>query len=54
MRGREFLMKDLYTFDNSQENALRTYNDVVDAYRRVFDRIGLKDRYCMAQADTGA
>jgi hypothetical protein len=46
-------MKDLYTFDASTGGALQTYNTIVDAYRRIFERVGLKDRYCVAQADTG-
>ena len=53
MRSREFLMKDLYTFDNSPANAMRTYESVTEAYRRIFDRIGLRKRYAVAQADTG-
>ncbi|GFO18882.1 proline--tRNA ligase [Plakobranchus ocellatus] len=41
LRGREFEMKDLYTFDSSQETALETYVEVCEAYNRLFDRIGV-------------
>lgn len=41
LRGREFLMKDLYTFDATEELAEATYNEVKEAYKRIFDRIGL-------------
>lgn len=41
LRGREFLMKDLYTFDASEEQAAVTYEDVKNAYVRIFDRLGL-------------
>ncbi|KAK9897613.1 class II aaRS and biotin synthetase [Cystobasidium minutum MCA 4210] len=51
LRGREFLMKDLYTFDASEELAEATYNQVKEAYKRIFDRIGLP--YLVAEADTG-
>ena len=39
LRGREFIMKDLYTFDTSEEEALRTYEEVLIAYKNIFDRI---------------
>lgn len=51
LRGREFLMKDLYTFDASEELAGATYNEAKEAYVRIFDRIGLP--YLVAEADTG-
>src|SRR5690349_20643268 len=41
LRGREFVMKDLYTFDASEQEAQQTYGDVLEAYRRLFTRIGL-------------
>lgn len=41
LRCREFLMKDLYTFDSSHELAQKTYDEAKAAYRRIFDRIGL-------------
>lgn len=42
LRCREFLMKDLYTFDATHDLAQRTYNEVKTAYCRIFDRIGLQ------------
>jgi prolyl-tRNA synthetase len=52
MRGREFTMKDAYSFDRSQDDALRSYQAMYDAYVRIFDRIGLT--YRAVAADTGA
>ncbi|KAL2819006.1 hypothetical protein BDW59DRAFT_151775 [Aspergillus cavernicola] len=51
LRGREFIMKDLYTFDHSVEDALKTYELVRNAYTRLFDE--LKIPYLMAAADSG-
>ena len=42
MRGREFLMKDAYSFDLDYEGAKRSYNKMFIAYLRTFDRMGLK------------
>jgi len=42
MRGREFLMKDAYTFDLDKESARRSYNRMFVAYLRAFHRMGLK------------
>ena len=42
MRGREFLMKDAYSFDLDFEGAKRAYNKMFVAYLRTFDRMGLK------------
>ena len=42
MRGREFLMKDSYSFDIDYEGAKRAYNKMFVAYLRTFDRLGLK------------
>jgi prolyl-tRNA synthetase len=41
LRGREFTMKDLYTFDNSIESALETYDSVRAAYSRIFSDMKL-------------
>ena len=41
-RGREFIMKDLYTFDSNMENAERTYESVREAYENIFRRIGIE------------
>jgi prolyl-tRNA synthetase len=42
MRGREFLMKDAYSFDLDYEGARQSYNRMFVAYLRTFDRMGLK------------
>ena len=52
LRGREFLMKDLYTFDQSQNHAHATYEEVRVAYRNFLDE--LKLNYIEARADSGA
>lgn len=51
LRGREFIMKDLYTFDASQEQAHATYDEVRTAYRNFLD--DLKLSYVEARADSG-
>jgi prolyl-tRNA synthetase len=52
MRGREFTMKDAYSFDRDRESALVSYQAMFDAYVKVFERMGLKFR--AVAADTGA
>jgi len=52
MRGREFTMKDAYSFDRDAEAAARSYDAMYRAYCAIFDRIGL--RYRAVAADTGA
>jgi prolyl-tRNA synthetase len=42
LRGKEFIMKDLYTFDISAEAASETYNTVNRAYEKIFRRIGIQ------------
>lgn len=51
LRGREFYMKDMYSFDTSEEAAYHTYETVCKAYARLFSRLGL--RCVQVQADTG-
>jgi len=51
MRGREFLMKDAYSFDADYEGAQRSYRQMFVAYLRTFARMGL--RAIPMQADTG-
>jgi prolyl-tRNA synthetase len=41
LRGREFFMKDMYSFHTSQEDFLRYYEEVKQAYLRIYDRLGL-------------
>ena len=52
MRGREFTMKDAYSFDRSAEDAGKSYDNMFAAYCRIFDRLGLT--YRAVAADTGA
>ncbi|MCD5362098.1 proline--tRNA ligase [Chromobacterium aquaticum] len=52
MRGREFTMKDAYSFDRSVEAAGVSYDNMYAAYCRIFDRLGLS--YRAVAADTGA
>ena len=51
MRGREFYMKDAYSFDSNRENALDSYNKFFVAYLRTFARMGLKS--IPMRAETG-
>lgn len=52
MRGREFTMKDAYSFDRDQESALVSYQKMFDAYQKIFTRLGLT--YRAVAADTGS
>ena len=52
MRGREFTMKDAYSFDRDQVAAKVSYQNMAQAYRRIFDRFGLT--YRAVAADSGA
>jgi prolyl-tRNA synthetase len=52
MRGREFIMKDAYSFDRDEVAAKASYQVMAAAYRRIFDRFGL--RYRAVAADSGA
>ncbi len=52
MRGREFIMKDLYSFDRDEAGLDVSYKKMYDAYSRVFDRCGLT--YRPVEADPGA
>ena len=52
MRGREFTMKDAYSFDRDAAAAAISYQGMFDAYKRIFDRFGLQ--YRAVAADTGA
>lgn len=48
LRGREFLMKDLYSFHDSEKDLYRYYDEVGKAYQKVFERCGLKAYYTLA------
>ena len=52
MRSREFIMKDAYSFDRDQDAAKASYQVMAQAYRKIFDRFGL--RYRAVAADNGA
>ncbi len=52
MRGREFIMKDAYSFDVDEAGADAAYEKMYQAYRRIFARCGLKFR--AVEADTGS
>lgn len=52
MRGREFLMKDAYSFHMDKASLEKTYNDMYNAYSNVFTRMGLEFR--PVEADTGS
>jgi len=51
MRAKEFIMKDAYSFDTTDENAMVSYRKMYDAYTRIFARCGLKA--FPVEADTG-
>ena len=52
MRGREFIMKDAYSFDIDQAGLQNSYNHMYEAYKRIFTRCGLEFR--IVAADSGA
>ena len=52
LRGREFIMKDAYSFDTSEEGLDKEYQNMAQAYKRIFDRCGLDTK--MVQSDSGA
>ena len=52
MRGREFIMKDAYSFDIDNDGAEKSYKKMYDAYCRIFEHCGL--RYKVVEADSGA
>lgn len=52
LRGREFIMKDAYSFHSSDEDLAREYDVMAEAYRRIFERCGLETK--MIRSDSGA
>jgi prolyl-tRNA synthetase len=52
LRGREFVMKDAYSFDVTDEGLARSYQAQRDAYERIFQRLGVE--YVVVKADAGA
>lgn len=51
IRVREFFMKDAYSFDKDEEGLSVSYKKMYDAYKNIFDRVGLN--YAIVRADTG-
>ncbi len=51
MRGREFTMKDAYSFHTTEESTRETYSQMAEAYSRIFERCGLD--FKMVEADSG-
>ncbi len=54
MRGREFLMKDLYSFNDSEESLNDFYDQVKGAYERIYERVGLGDLTYITFASGGS
>ncbi len=52
LRGREFIMKDAYSFDIDEAGLDKEYKNMAQAYKRIFDRCGLETK--MVQSDSGA
>ncbi|WP_020008646.1 proline--tRNA ligase [Salinicoccus albus] len=52
LRGREFIMKDAYSFHSNEESLDVTYHDMYEAYARIFSRVSLE--YRAVEADSGA
>ena len=54
MRGREFVMKDMYSFHDSAEALDTYYNETIEAYKRVYDRLGIGEDTYVTFASGGA
>ena len=52
LRGREFIMKDAYSFDRDEEGMQKSYQIMADAYTKIFERCGLETK--PVQSDSGA
>ncbi len=52
LRGREFIMKDAYSFDADEKGLDKSYEIMAEAYRKIFERCGLETK--MVQSDSGA
>ncbi len=53
MRGREFLMKDMYSFDTTQEGLDAFYEKAISAYKNIYDRAGIGDKTYLTFASGG-
>jgi len=54
LRGREFVMKDMYSYSIDQESHDKFYNQAIEAYMKVFERVGLKNDTFLTFASGGA
>lgn len=54
MRGREFIMKDMYSFSRSEEERVEFYEKSKEAYKKIFQRVGLGDTTFLTYADGGS
>ncbi len=54
MRGREFVMKDMYSFNTDEASHKTFYDSVISAYLRIFERVGLGDKTFLTFASGGA
>ncbi len=54
MRGREFLMKDLYSFHANEEDLGRFYDSAIEAYKKIFARMGIGEKTYLTFASGGA
>lgn len=54
MRGREFVMKDMYSFHATREDLDTYYNETIEAYKRVYNRLGIGDDTYVTFASGGA
>jgi len=54
MRGREFVMKDMYSYTTDEKTHKKFYDAAIEAYMRVFERVGLADRTFLTFASGGA
>src|SRR3990167_5074718 len=54
MRGREFVMKDMYSYTKDEAAHEKFYNSAIEAYKRIFERVGLGDRTYFTFASGGA
>ena len=53
MRGREFLMKDMYSFNHNQEGMDKFYDEAIQAYKNVYERVGIGDKTYLTFASGG-
>lgn len=53
LRGREFMMKDMYSFSRTQEEHEKVYESIVEAYHKVYERLGIGDITLRTYADGG-